>query len=73
MKFRLTLKPPPWKLGQHPSTQISVLRASDWEHYDSPAVVRKHGAEYLDRIRKNVKPLTVKPKTHPSDPHWMAP
>ena len=72
MKFRLTLKPQPWKQGQRPSTQSRVRGASDWEHYDSPAVVRKHGAEYLDRIRKHMNTLNVKPETHPGEKHWMA-
>lgn len=73
MKFRLRLDPLPWKLGHRHGVENRMSCALDWQHYDSPAVIRKHGAAYLNRIRMSAQEIPLKPKPHPSEIRWMVP
>ena len=73
MKFKLRLDPRPWKQGPHHASHNRMPCALDWQRYDSPAVVRKHGVEYLNRIRRSAQEIPLKTNPHPSKPRWMVP
>ena len=62
MKFNLRLDPRPWKLGSHHASDNRMPCSLDWQRYDSPAVIRKHGPAYLNRIRRSPHEIPITPR-----------
>jgi hypothetical protein len=51
----------------HPEAQSRnpLPWSQDWHRYDAPAVIRKHGREFLERLWRESQPPALPPPVHP--------